>query len=96
MTSTICGPSPDVVARVVEGGFLLVLLGHGPNAGEDDVCFLNEGSREIWERIDGKKTLGAIAAGMAAEFDAPASEIERDVCQFAASLLERKFLIVLP
>ena len=47
----------------------------------------------IWQRCDGQTTQADIAAEIAAEFDAPAAEIEQDVADFVTDLAERGWLI---
>jgi hypothetical protein len=90
-------PSQDIVAREIEGELVIVPLTAGIGDLEDELYTLNETGRAIWDRLDGKKTVGDIAAELAAEFDAPRGEIERDVVGLANELLKRKILAeVLP
>jgi hypothetical protein len=43
----------------------------------------------VWDRLDGATTLGAIACGIAAEYEQPAEQVFRDVQQFAQDLIAR-------
>jgi hypothetical protein len=86
-------PSEDVVARQIEGELILVPLTSDGGSLEDELYTLNETGRAIWERLDGKKSLGDVTAELSKEFDTPPEEIERDVLGFTAELLRRKMLV---
>ena len=47
-------PSDDVVARKIEGEFIIVPLTAGIGDMEDDLFSLDEVGLAIWERLDGK------------------------------------------
>lgn len=47
----------------------------------------------IWQQCDGQKTLADIAAELAKEFSVEQMEIESDVAEFIADLVERGWLI---
>ena len=46
----------------------------------------------IVSRCDGARSLAAIAAELAAEFDADPAEVERDVLELAAQLYDKRLL----
>ena len=48
---------------------------------------------EIWCLADGTREVGAIAASLAADYDAPAEEILSDVEDFVASCLAKGWLV---
>lgn len=81
------------MVRLIDGELILVPLGSSGGDPEDELYALNEGGRAIWERLDGVKTLGDIAAELSAEFGEPPEEVERDVCGFATELLKRGMLV---
>ena len=85
--------SEDIVARVIEGELIIVPLTAGIGDLEDELFTLNETGRAIWERLDGRTPLRAVAAALAAEYDAPPEEIERDVLGLVGELLRRKMLV---
>jgi len=85
--------SDDVVAREIEGEIVIVPLVAGVGDMEDELFTLNETGKIIWGRLDGKKTLNAVVAELAQEFNAPKEEIVRDVIGFAQELLKRSMLI---
>jgi hypothetical protein len=84
--------SEDVVAREIEGEFILVPLSSGIGDMEDEIYTLNETGRAIWERLDGKKSLLEIAEALKTEFDSKQGEIEEDVAGLVKVLLERKMV----
>ncbi len=91
---TICVPSEDVVAREIEGDMIIVPLVSGIGNADDELYSLNETGKAIWRNLDGVRTLGRVAAELAAEFTAPVEEIDRDVLGFAAEMVQRGILAV--
>jgi len=89
----VFAPSEDVVARDIEGELILVPIAAGIGDAEDDLFTLNPTGRAIWQQLDGKRSLRQIASALAAEFDAPAGQIEADVLGLAAELAKRKLLV---
>lgn len=90
---SVYAPSEDVVAREIEGEIIIVPLVAGIGDMEDELFTLNETGKIIWGRLDGEKTLNAVVAELAREYNAPAEEIVRDVAGFAQELLKRSMLI---
>ena len=91
---TVCIPSENVVARVIEGDMIIVPLVAGMGDADDELYTLNEAGQAIWQTLDGDKSLSQVAVGLAARFDSPAAEIEKDVLGFAAELTRRGMLAV--
>jgi hypothetical protein len=85
--------SEDVVAREIEGEFILVPLTSGIGDMEDEIYTLNETGRAIWERLDGKRSLREVAEDLKAEFEAQPGEIDEDVAGLVKVLLERKMIV---
>jgi hypothetical protein len=88
-------PSEEVVFRDIEGELIIVPLtwGVGGAEGEEDAIFtLNEWGRALWERLDGQRSLRAVAADLAAEYEAPAGEIEADVLGLVGELVSQGML----
>jgi len=77
--NSIYVPSDKIVAREIEGELIIVPLVSGIGDMEDELFTLNETGREIWKRLDGKKSLKDISAELAEKFEAPKEEIEKDV-----------------
>ena len=91
---TVCIPSENVVARVIEGDMIIVPLVAGMGDADDELYTLNETGQTIWQTLDGDKSLSQVAEDLAARFDSPAAEIEKDVLGFAAELTRRGMLTV--
>ncbi|MBN1560139.1 PqqD family protein [candidate division KSB1 bacterium] len=85
--------SEDVVARTVEGEFLIIPIASGVGDMEDELYSLNDCGKAIWDRLDGKKSLAQIKADLMEEYEARPEEIETDVISFVAELLKRKILV---
>ena len=86
-------PSPDVVARKIEGELILIPITSGIGDLEDELFTLNATGRDIWDKMDGKRSLRAIAAELAAEYSAVPGEIEEDVCGLMKELLKRRIVV---
>ncbi|MEB1528199.1 pyrroloquinoline quinone biosynthesis peptide chaperone PqqD [Xanthomonas sp. WHRI 7945] len=56
------------------------------------VIELDEIAHAIVSRCDGVRSLAAIAAELAAQFDADPAEVERDVLELAAQLHDKRLL----
>jgi hypothetical protein len=84
--------SEDVVAREIEGEFILVPLASGIGDMEDEIYTLNETGRAIWEKLDGKRSLREVAEALKSEFEAQPDEIDEDVAGLVSVLLERKMV----
>ena len=93
--NTIYTPSEDAVFRDIEGGIVIVPLTWGVGGAEDEqdaIFTLNEAGRAIWDRLDGQRSLRAVAADLAAEYEAPSEEIEADVLGLVGELVSRGML----
>jgi Coenzyme PQQ synthesis protein D (PqqD) len=91
--NSVCAVSQDVVAREIEGELIIVPLTAGVGDMEDELYTLNATGRAVWSRLDGAKTLGAIAAELAAEYSSPRQEIEADVVGLAEELASRRIIV---
>lgn len=83
----------DVVAREIQGEFIIVPITSGIGDLEDEIFTLNETGRAIWDKLDGKKTLKDIGDELTKEFDAPLKEIEKDILGIVGALLNKKMLV---
>jgi hypothetical protein len=86
-------PSPDIVARVIEGELIIIPLVSGIGDMEDELFTANETGRAIWDRLDGRRTLQDIVTELSAAFDAPPSEIEQDVVGFMQEVVKRGIVV---
>ena len=57
---------------------------------------LNTTGQAIWHKLNGRASLKDIVKDLAAEFNAPAKVIEKDVIGFVEKLLIREMLIEVP
>ncbi|MDD2751750.1 MAG: PqqD family protein [Candidatus Omnitrophica bacterium] len=89
----IYAPSEDVVARQVQGEFIIIPITSGIGDLEDEIFTLNETGRAIWDRLDGKKNLKTIAKDLSTDFDSQAGDIEKDIMGFTQELIKRKMLV---
>jgi hypothetical protein len=90
---SICIPSDDIVSREIEDELIIVPIASGIGDLEDELYTLNETGRAIWERLDGKRTLGAVAAELAEDYSAPLEQVSRDVLGLAEELARRKIIV---
>ncbi|MDD5595208.1 MAG: PqqD family protein [Candidatus Omnitrophica bacterium] len=86
-------PSQDVVARQVQGEFIIIPITSGIGDLEDEIFTLNETGRAIWDRLDGKKNLKQVAKDLSADFDAESNAIEKDLLGLTQELIKRKMLV---
>lgn len=85
--------SDKVVAREIEGELIIIPLVSGVGDVEDELFTLNDTGKEIWKRLDGKKTLLNIVDELCLEFEAPREEIEKDVIGLTEELIKRQMLV---
>jgi hypothetical protein len=90
----VVSPSEDIVAREIEGELILVPLASGIGDAEDELYTLNPTGREIWSRLDGKRTLRDVARLLGEEYEAEPEELERDVLGLVQELHRRRMLTV--
>ena len=76
--------APGVVSRE-SGSELVVVL---PEQGKFVV--LNETGADVFQSMDGRRTLGEIAATLSKRHDVPLEQVETDVLALAGKLLDRK------
>ncbi|MDP8230002.1 MAG: PqqD family protein [Candidatus Gorgyraea atricola] len=86
-------PSEDIVAREIQGEFIIIPITSGVADLEDAIFSLNETGQAIWRRIDGKKSLKDLADDLGAEFESSKIEIEKDVLGLVEELLKRRMLV---
>ena len=89
-------PSEDVVFRDIEGELIIVPLTWGVGGVEEEadaIFTLNEAGRAIWDRLDGQRSLKAVVAELAAEFEAAEGQIEADVLGLVGELVKRRMLV---
>ncbi len=88
----IYAPSEDVVAREVQGEFIIIPITSGIGD-EDNIFTLNEFGRAIWDKLDSKKSLKEVVNSLCLEFDSSKTEIENDVVDLTKELIKKKILV---
>ncbi|MBD3415093.1 MAG: PqqD family peptide modification chaperone [Candidatus Aminicenantes bacterium] len=89
----ICIPSPDVVARDIEGELIIVPLTSGIGDMEDELFTLNQTGKAVWEKMDGHRTVEDIASFLSGQYNAEPGEIKEDVTGLLEELLRRKIIV---
>lgn len=79
-------PAPDVVFRDLGGEAVLLHLGTATYFGLDDV-----GTR-VWQLVVDGRSVREVCAALAAEYDAPTEDIERDVSDLLDRLMKKDLL----
>lgn len=85
--------SEDVVARDIQGEFIIIPISNGIADMEDELFTLNESGRAIWDELDGKKDLKKISVELANKYDAAPQKIEKDILGITEELLKRRMLV---
>lgn len=89
----VYAPSESVVAREVQGEFIIIPITSGVGESEDEMFTLNESGRALWDSLDGKKKLNEIISELSSDFEAPISEVEKDCVGIMEELTERKLVV---
>jgi hypothetical protein len=85
-------PSENVIARQVQGEFIIIPITSGIADLANDIFKLTETGRLIWDKLDGKRRLKDIIDYLSSEFEASVSEIEKDLLGLVEELVKRKML----
>ena len=88
--------SDDVVVREIEGEIVIIPLVAGVGDADDELYTLNETGAALWRRLDGSRTVRAVAAELAGEFSAAADVIERDAVGLLEELARRRIVVRAP
>ena len=89
----VYGISGDVVARDIEGEFIIVPLTSGIGDLEDALYSLNATGRAVWDRLDGKRPLSEVVDALCEEYQADAAEIRRHVLGLMTELSGRGMVV---
>jgi hypothetical protein len=85
--------SDDVVAREIDGALIIVPLTAGVGDMEDDLFSLNETGTEIWNLLDGSKSLREVATLLEKKYQAGPDEIAQDILGIVTELAKRRMLV---
>ena len=81
--SVVLARNPAAAYRIYEGKATVVLLERA------EVKVVNEVGSLVWDRIDGRRSLGEIVQSIVDEFDVEPEQARRDVVEFVQSLREQ-------
>ncbi len=73
--------SEDIIFRRIEDEYILVPM-HSSSDEVEHIFNLNHVGADIWDRIDGGKTVWEIVQELRQEYDGDAEEIKRDIVEF--------------
>ncbi len=93
MLNKTYGPNGEIVAREVEGEFLLVPIKAGVGEIEEALYALNETGKSIWQKLDGSRSVEQAIQELAQEYGAEPDLIEEDVLGLLEALLEKHLLV---
>lgn len=78
--------NPGAAYRIYDGQATIVL----PEQAR--VTVLNEVGSQVWDRIDGRRTLGEILDAVSETYEVPPEQLERDVQEFLDALREHRMV----
>lgn len=87
------GRSPDVVTREIEGEVLIIPITSGVGDLEEELYSLNDFGREIWNHLDGTRSLEEIAREFEGRYEAASGEILEDMMGFVGELFKRRMVV---
>lgn len=85
--------SDDVVAREIEGELIIIPIVSGVGDMENEIYALDEIGQEIWNRIDGHRSINQIIDELESVFDASRETIQKDVLGLINEIVKRKIII---
>ncbi|MBN1663789.1 MAG: PqqD family protein [Deltaproteobacteria bacterium] len=84
--------SEDVVVRTIEDELILVPLVAGIGSVEGEIYALDETGREIWNRMDGRKTVSEIITDLEKTYQSSERSIQSDVRGLMGELATRMLI----
>ena len=89
----VYGISGDVVARDIDGEFIIVPLTAGIGDLEDALYSLNATGRAVWDGLDGQRPLSAVVDLLCETYSADAAEIRRHVLGLVSELVQKGLVV---
>ena len=86
-------PSEDIVAREVQGEFIIIPITSGIGDLQDEIFTLNAIGKAVWDKLDGKKSLREVVKELSRDFQGSGEEIEKDLIGITKELLKRKIFV---
>lgn len=84
--------SEDIVARDIEGELVIIPITAGIG-GENELYALDEIGRDIWSRLDGRKSVAEIVDELEEEYNAAPGVIQKDVLGLLNEISKRGVII---
>ena len=84
--------SKDVVAREIQGEFIIIPITARIENLEDTIYTLNETGKSVWDKMDGKRSLKQVIKDLSLDFTGSPKEIKKDVIGLTQALLKRRIL----
>ena len=85
--------SHDVIAHPIEDELVVISIPRHPGELGKGALSLNRTARDIWEKLDGTKTLMQVVKDISEKAEAAPTEVEEAVLKLATQLVERGLLI---
>ena len=87
--NSVLKKNPDFVIRVIEDETILLPI-YKTSEEANYIYTLNKIGQNVWNLIDGKKTLSKIKEKILERFDTTPEEVEKELSQFLKDLKEIK------
>ena len=87
--SSVLKKNPDFVTRVIEDETILIPI-FKTSKEANYIYTLNKVAHEVWNLIDGKKSLAEIKKKVLKEFDTTPEEVDKEIQDFLRDLKEIK------
>ncbi|ACN15644.1 hypothetical protein HRM2_25500 [Desulforapulum autotrophicum HRM2] len=85
--------STDLISRQIEECIVIVPLDSGIGKLDEDLYSLNETGKDVWDMIDGKKTLVTILHGLSKRYNTNPEAIHEDVIELISDLLDKGLIV---
>jgi hypothetical protein len=93
-TKSVLIRSDGIVSREIEGELLIVPIASRIGDNEDEIYTLNETGREIWQLIDGNRSVIDIVSELKKSYAGSVEDIIKEVLGIAGELVSRKILVI--
>lgn len=91
---SICKVSEDIVVREIEGEVIIIPLTSDIGDSGDELFSLNRVGYTIWNKFDGKISLGEILDAIQQDFEGNVDQIKEDIIGFTKELIRMKLVIL--
>lgn len=85
--------SNEIVAREIEGELIIIPMVAGIGNMENEIYALDEIGQEIWNRIDGQRSVNQIINELEALYDTDHETIQKDALGLIKEIASRRIII---